>query len=273
MIQCAEESLRRLGTDYVDILYLHKEDHDTPLAETVRALAALHPRRQDPVLRRVEPPRLAHRRDLPSLRPDGHRPADREPALLSRALSRGGGRAASGLRELRHRRRELFAARARRAHRQISRRAPRPRRIRAPAAPTSACWKPRCVPRRWRPRRSSSSTPTSAASRPSHLAVAWVLNNKLMTGVVAGPRTEAQWDDYVKALDVTFTAEDEAFVERSRRHGSSGGAGLQRSAVSDRGPGRADRIIISAHARESGHPVLGQELGSPLSRGSSDSGS
>jgi aryl-alcohol dehydrogenase (NADP+) len=45
-----------------------------------------------------------------------------------------------------------------------------------------------------------------------HLAVAWVLNNKLVTGVVAGTRTEHQWDDYVKALDVTFTAEDEAFV-------------------------------------------------------------
>ena len=47
---------------------------------------------------------------------------------------------------------------------------------------------------------------------PSHLAVAWVLNNRLISGVVAGPRTEAQWDDYVKALDVKFTAEDEAFV-------------------------------------------------------------
>ncbi len=41
VMQCAEESLRRLGTDYIDILYLHKEDHETPLAETVRALAAL----------------------------------------------------------------------------------------------------------------------------------------------------------------------------------------------------------------------------------------
>jgi aryl-alcohol dehydrogenase-like predicted oxidoreductase len=41
VMQCCEESLRRLGTDYVDILYLHKEDHETPLAETVRALGAL----------------------------------------------------------------------------------------------------------------------------------------------------------------------------------------------------------------------------------------
>src|SRR2546421_8096843 len=34
-----------------------------------------------------------------------------------------------------------------------------------------------------------------------------------ISGVVAGPRTEAQWGDYVKALDVPFTAEDEAFVD------------------------------------------------------------
>src|SRR5882762_5419862 len=41
VMQAAEESLRRLGTDYIDIYYLHKEDHDTPLAETVRAIGDL----------------------------------------------------------------------------------------------------------------------------------------------------------------------------------------------------------------------------------------
>src|ERR1700761_4841787 len=34
-------SLLRLGVEEIDILYLHKEDHATPLAETVRALADL----------------------------------------------------------------------------------------------------------------------------------------------------------------------------------------------------------------------------------------
>jgi aryl-alcohol dehydrogenase (NADP+) len=48
---------------------------------------------------------------------------------------------------------------------------------------------------------------------PNHFAIAWVLNNRLISGVVAGPRTEAQWDDYMKALDVTFTKEDEAFID------------------------------------------------------------
>lgn len=36
-----DASLKRLGTEIIDILYLHKEDHATPLAETVRAMADL----------------------------------------------------------------------------------------------------------------------------------------------------------------------------------------------------------------------------------------
>jgi aryl-alcohol dehydrogenase (NADP+) len=46
----------------------------------------------------------------------------------------------------------------------------------------------------------------------SHFAVAWVLNNRLISGIVAGPRTETQWDDYIAALDCKFTKEDEAFI-------------------------------------------------------------
>lgn len=49
---------------------------------------------------------------------------------------------------------------------------------------------------------------------PGQFAVAWVLNNKLVTSVIAGPRTEPQWEDYPKALDYRFTAEDEALIDR-----------------------------------------------------------
>ncbi len=41
VLQAADESLKRLGTDYIDIYYLHREDHSTPLAETVRAMGEL----------------------------------------------------------------------------------------------------------------------------------------------------------------------------------------------------------------------------------------
>ncbi|HEV7800863.1 MAG TPA: aldo/keto reductase [Burkholderiales bacterium] len=44
-------------------------------------------------------------------------------------------------------------------------------------------------------------------------ALNWVLNNKLVTAVIAGPRTEAQWRDYLGALDYKFDAEDEALID------------------------------------------------------------
>lgn len=45
-------------------------------------------------------------------------------------------------------------------------------------------------------------------------ALAWVLNNRLVTSTIGGPRTEEQWDGYIRALDVKIDAEDEALVDR-----------------------------------------------------------
>src|SRR5260370_42259379 len=45
-------------------------------------------------------------------------------------------------------------------------------------------------------------------------AVAWVLNNRLVTGTIAGPRAEQQWDEYVAAREYGFTGEDEALMAR-----------------------------------------------------------
>ena len=41
LMQACEASLQRLGTDYIDVYYLHKEDLDTPLEETVAAVGDL----------------------------------------------------------------------------------------------------------------------------------------------------------------------------------------------------------------------------------------
>jgi aryl-alcohol dehydrogenase-like predicted oxidoreductase len=41
VISGAEDSLRRLQTDYIDLYYCHADDPDTPLAETLRALGEL----------------------------------------------------------------------------------------------------------------------------------------------------------------------------------------------------------------------------------------
>lgn len=44
-------------------------------------------------------------------------------------------------------------------------------------------------------------------------AVAWVLNNALVTGCIAGPRNMEQWEHYLGAMDFQLTSEDEAFVD------------------------------------------------------------
>jgi aryl-alcohol dehydrogenase-like predicted oxidoreductase len=49
---------------------------------------------------------------------------------------------------------------------------------------------------------------------PIAFALNWVLNNALVTGVIAGPRTLAHWKGYLDALDYAFTARDEAFLEK-----------------------------------------------------------
>lgn len=45
-------------------------------------------------------------------------------------------------------------------------------------------------------------------------ATAWVLANPIISSVIAGPRTLKQWQDYAPALDYTWTATDEALVDR-----------------------------------------------------------
>ena len=42
----------------------------------------------------------------------------------------------------------------------------------------------------------------------------WVLNNSIVTSVLAGPRTMAQWKEYLRALDHEFTSKDEALIDR-----------------------------------------------------------
>jgi len=49
---------------------------------------------------------------------------------------------------------------------------------------------------------------------PIAYALNWVLNNALVTSVIAGPRTLAHWQGYVEALRYSFTARDEAFLDK-----------------------------------------------------------
>lgn len=49
---------------------------------------------------------------------------------------------------------------------------------------------------------------------PTQFAIAWVLNNQRIHGVIGGPRTLAQWQDYLAALNIRLTAQDEALVDQ-----------------------------------------------------------
>ena len=45
-------------------------------------------------------------------------------------------------------------------------------------------------------------------------AVLDTLIQRIDQGVIAGPRTEEQWDDYMRALAYRFTTEDEALIDK-----------------------------------------------------------
>ncbi|NYT58313.1 aldo/keto reductase [Alcaligenaceae bacterium] len=47
----------------------------------------------------------------------------------------------------------------------------------------------------------------------AHFATAWVLANKHVSAVIAGPRTLAQLEDYYPALNLEITSEEEALVD------------------------------------------------------------
>ena len=62
---------------------------------------------------------------------------------------------------------------------------------------------------------------------PSRFAIAWCLANPILTSVIIGPRTQAQFEDNRAALDVTVTPEDESFIAALVPPGEHSGHGFQ----------------------------------------------
>ena len=48
---------------------------------------------------------------------------------------------------------------------------------------------------------------------PIRFALAWLWANRIVSSVIAGPRTLAQWQEYVEAIGTPWTADDEALVD------------------------------------------------------------
>jgi aryl-alcohol dehydrogenase (NADP+) len=213
VFRAVEASLRRLGTDVIDIYYLHKEDHQTPLEETVRAMGDLM--RQGKIRhfgvsnyrswRVAEISNLCDRMgiDRPVVSEPYYNALNRQPEtehlpacayyglgiVPYSPLARGvltGKYAPNTLPE--------EGTRAARQDKRMM----------------QTEWRHESLEIAQKLKEHAEKRGMTAGQ----FAVNWVLNNKLITGAIAGPRTPEQWDDYLGALEHRFTAEDEALVDR-----------------------------------------------------------
>jgi aryl-alcohol dehydrogenase-like predicted oxidoreductase len=213
VLRAVEDSLRRLATDWIDVYYLHRDDDTTPMEETVAAMGELlrsgkirywgvsnfrawriarivEMSRQMGVAPPIvcQPPYNAMTRAietevLPCCAHYGVGVVSYSP--LARGVLTG-----------------KYKPEA------------------APEAGTRAARADkRLLQTEWRPESVTLSQQFKAHAETrglsaSHFATAWVLNNRLVDGVIAGPRTLAQWADYLGALTAApLTAADESFID------------------------------------------------------------
>ena len=73
----------------------------------------------------------------------------------------------------------------------------------------------------------------------SQFALAWCLANPVLSSVIIGPRTEEQFDDNMKCLNIQITDNDESFVDSLVPPGEHSGQGFQDKAYPITGRTRA----------------------------------
>jgi aryl-alcohol dehydrogenase-like predicted oxidoreductase len=211
MLDAVHASLQRLGTDWIDLLYMHRDDESTPMEEAVATMGQLIVSgkvryfgvsnfRAWRVARLVElcramgvpqpiacqPPYNAMSRQiavelLPACAHYGVGVVAYSP--LARGVLSGKYRPDAPPPE---------DSRAARNDRRIMQTEFRPESVQLSQTLASHAQKKGIAPTR--------------------LALGWVWNNRLVHGLIGGPRTLAQWRDYLDALGQPFDAEDEAFI-------------------------------------------------------------
>ncbi|UPJ41852.1 aldo/keto reductase [Bradyrhizobium sp. 40] len=213
VLQAADESLKRLGTDHIDIYYLHKEDHSTPLEETVRAMGDLI--RAGKVRyfgvsnyrawRVAEICNICDRLGI-------DRPAVSQPYY--NAMNR--------MPEVEHFPACSYYGLGIVPYSPLAR-GVLTGKYKPDAAPDKETRAgrndTRMMQTEWRPESLQLAQEIKAHAEKKGItagqfAVAWVLNSAFVSSIVAGPRTEEQWEGYTGALAYRFTAEDEALIDR-----------------------------------------------------------
>ncbi|MEO5701295.1 MAG: aldo/keto reductase [Casimicrobiaceae bacterium] len=213
IVQACEDSLRRLGTDYIDIYYFHRDDTATALEESVAAAGDLI--RSGKIrhfgLSNYRGWRIAEVMHLcramgvpqPAVCQPYYNLLNRQPEVeilpacdyyglgvapyspLARGVLTGkyqpGEKPAEGSRAARGDKRMMETE-----FREESLRIAQTLREHAKATGRSL----------------------------AQFALAWVWANPIVTSVIAGPRTMEQWQDYVAALGTTWSDDDEALVDR-----------------------------------------------------------
>jgi aryl-alcohol dehydrogenase-like predicted oxidoreductase len=213
VIQACEDSLRRLGTDFIDIYYLHKEDHSTPLEETVRAMGDLL--RQGKIRaygvsnhrswRIAEICNLADRMgiDRPVVSQPYYNAMNRMPEVEHLPAC---GFYGLGVVPYSPLARGILSGK-------YDPKAPPPEGTRAGRADS------RMLQTEWRKESLVIAQKLKAHAEkrgitPGQFATAWVLNNAFVTAAIAGPRTLEQFEDYLGAPGYAFTKADEALVDK-----------------------------------------------------------
>jgi len=211
IIETVENSLRRLGTDYIDLLYFHRAVFDQPLGEAVRAIGDLI---QQGKLRyfgvsnfrawRIA--EVAHLADKFNV----DRPIASQPLynIVNRVAEAEQLPAANyyGLGVVSY----SPLARGVLTGKYAPDQAP-------PEDSRAGRGDNRILQTEWRPESVQLAQKITDHARakgidPVSFAIAWVLNNKLITSTITGPRTETHWDNYIAALDVKLDGDDEAFI-------------------------------------------------------------
>jgi aryl-alcohol dehydrogenase-like predicted oxidoreductase len=213
IFQALEASLKRLGTDYIDIYYLHREDHNTPLETTISAIGDLI--RQGKIRffgvsnfrawRVAEICAICDRLgiDRPVVSQPYYNAMNRMPevehlpacahfglgVIPYSPLARGvlSGKYQPGVPPPQD-------TRAGRGDKRIM----------------EAEWRPESLQIAQTIKKHAEAKGITAGQ----FALNWVLNNALVAASVAGPRTEAHFDDYLAALSYSFDAEDEKLIDR-----------------------------------------------------------